>query len=73
MSFPKTCSECGGDQLSWACHPIKLTDVVDGRLRMHEIGVEFYLGCDECSATLDTRTGDEIANILNLLPKLIRS
>ena len=55
------CPECGSNQLSWFCHPHNKSDVVDGRLRMHDVGVNFVLGCDECSETVQVVSGDQIA------------
>ena len=58
------CPECGSNQLSWFCHPHNKSDVVDGRLRMHDVGVKFVLGCDECSETVQVVSGDQIAERL---------
>jgi hypothetical protein len=64
MNLIKKCSECGSTDLSWLCQPKNLGGVVDGRLRMHEIGVEFFLGCNFCSETLQILSGDNVAEIL---------
>lgn len=56
-----TCPECGSRQLSWFCSTHNTSGVVDGRLRMHDIGVNFVLGCNECSETVRVVSGDQIA------------
>lgn len=55
------CRHCRGRSLTWQAHPVNKGSVVDGRICMREIAVEFFLGCDECSETLHTLTGDEVA------------
>ena len=59
--MPTTCPECGSAQLSWFCSTHNKSDVVDGRLRVHDVGVNFVLGCDECSETVQVVTADKIA------------
>ena len=56
-----TCPECGSRHLSWFCSTHNTSGVVDGRLRMHDVGVQFVLGCDECSETVQVVSGDKIA------------
>ena len=55
------CPECGSTQLTWFCSAHNKSNVVDGRLRMHDVGVNFVLGCDECSETVQVMTADKIA------------
>lgn len=38
---------------------------MDGRLRMHDVGIIGYLGCEECGETIRTFTQDEIEAMLN--------
>ena len=64
MTKIKNCKNCGSHILSWHCGTQNNSGVVDGRLRMHEIGVIFYLGCDECSETLSIINGDKVAEIM---------
>lgn len=59
--MPTTCPECGSTQLSWFCSTYNKSDVIDGRLRVHDVGVNFVLGCDECSETVQVVSGDKIA------------
>ena len=56
------CPECGSTQLSWFCSTHNKSDVVDGRLRLHDVGVNFVLGCDECSETVQVVSGEKIAD-----------
>jgi hypothetical protein len=51
--------------LTWHADVRNYGGVQDGRLKMNEIGPIFYLGCDECSATLKIVDGDAIANEMN--------
>lgn len=46
------CPECGVQELTWAAGPVKKDAIADGRLRMYDVGTQFYLGCDSCSETL---------------------
>lgn len=64
-NIPKICKNCQSDQLSWFCQPNTTSGVVDGRLKMSEIDVIFFLGCGECSETLKIVKGDDVAEYLN--------
>ena len=59
------CKCCGSTDLSWNCFQKNLSDVQDGRLRLHDVGTGFYLGCNECSETLGVVDGDDVARILD--------
>lgn len=61
----KQCPECKSKDLEWSCGTQKISDVVDGRLTMHDVGVIFFLGCNECSETVAVVDGDKIAGMLN--------
>lgn len=65
MNKVTQCSECGSTDLKWRCGQKNLSGVVDGRLRMHEVGTEFYLGCEFCNETLQVVDGDKVAVFLN--------
>lgn len=65
MNIPSTCPACGGNNLEWGCHPINHGGVQDGRIRMSEVGVQFALGCVNCSETVARITGDQAAAILD--------
>ena len=58
------CKNCGSEKLSWHCGKRGTDGIQDGRFRMHEVHVTFFLGCDECSETLKYASGDEIASFL---------
>jgi hypothetical protein len=59
------CSACGSKSLKWHCGQKNLSGVQDGLFRMHEVGTEFYLGCEACSETLQVVSGDQVAEHLN--------
>jgi hypothetical protein len=59
------CQECGSVDLQWHCSIVNNSDVQQGRLRSHDMGVLFFLGCNECSATVQRSSGDQIARRLN--------
>jgi hypothetical protein len=46
------CPECGEEKLAWAAAMVKLNPIVDGRLTMRDVEVQFYIGCGHCSETL---------------------
>lgn len=50
----ETCPECGSDYLVWDVCTHAATSAGDGRLRLNEIGIRFFLGCQSCSHTLRT-------------------
>ena len=54
------CKECTSSDLGWRVAPESKSSVVDGRLRMHDISVIAYLGCNSCSATLKVISSDDI-------------
>lgn len=58
------CTNCESTELSWFAHPIKSTEVQDGRLRASDVTTAFFLGCDECSETLKQVHPDIIAALL---------
>lgn len=46
--------ECGSTHLSWDSRNKAPAGVPEGRLRTNEVDCEFFLGCDDCSETVDT-------------------
>ena len=62
---PTICPNCGGDELTWDAGPTTTSGIVDGRLCMHDIVVQFWLGCDWCSETIAHRGLDDVLAILN--------
>jgi hypothetical protein len=58
------CTACGSQNLTWHCQPQNRGGAQDGLLKINEIGVTFFLGCDECSETLLLVQGDEVAERL---------
>lgn len=63
------CPECESQRLAWGYSPTKNTDVVDGRLRLGEVGVAFYLHCEECSETLAVVDAEYVARFLSALAR----
>jgi hypothetical protein len=62
-----SCGECGSRKLTWHCQAENRGGVQDGRIKMHEVGVIFFLGCDECSATVRAIDGDVVAVALTAI------
>ena len=48
MEYPN----CSGTDLKWTADKVNRSLVQDGRFRMHDIGIIFVLGCEECSETI---------------------
>lgn len=59
------CPNCESEDLRWHVDRRGPIDVVDGRLRMSEIQVIAYLGCEECGETCRVIEEHEIENMLN--------
>ncbi len=64
------CPECDTLGLRWFLHLGKRTQVGDGRLSVHDVGINFVLGCEECSATVrvvdvNSAEGDRLMGLLN--------
>ena len=65
MENPIKCPECGSSDGSWHCKAVNKSSVVDGRLRMHDMDVEFFRGCNECSWTIIVMSGDRMCELIN--------
>lgn len=59
------CPNCDGSRFTWDCTTKNNSDVVDGRLRLHDVGIVFYQGCDDCSETVQMLSGEKVAALLN--------
>lgn len=59
------CPKCESTDIEWNCAQVTNSGVVDGRLRMHDVSTVFYLGCNNCSETLRTISGDDVAQSMN--------
>lgn len=59
------CQECGSVDLQWHCSIVNNSEVQQGRQRSHDMSVLFFLGCNDCSATVQRASGDQIARRLN--------
>lgn len=55
------CKHCESTSLSWNTSIRSTVNAPDGKLRAHEMECVFYLGCDYCSATLQTVRADDVA------------
>lgn len=55
------CSNCGSADLAWSCMQTNRSGIADGRLRMHDVSTSFVYSCNECSETLRTASGDQVA------------
>ena len=59
------CQECGSVDLQWHCSIVNNSEVQQGRQRTHDMSVLFLLACNDCSATVQRASGDQIARRLN--------
>lgn len=57
------CKECGSKSVTW--HVGKKSRIPDGKLRMHDVVIFFYLGCDYCSETLKSISENAFMNKVN--------
>lgn len=64
LSMPEACKHCGGTEFEWFVHQRAASEVVDGRLRTHDVQCSFVLGCLDCSETLMVVAADKIAGML---------
>lgn len=55
------CKECGSTAFTWHCTQTNRNSIPDGRLRMHDVNTRFFYSCDDCSETVRTAEGDEVA------------
>ena len=55
---------CENPDLKWFPYIENNSGVQDGRLRIHDLSVSFFLGCECCSATVKTIDGYEAATLL---------
>lgn len=62
------CPECGSNDTEWHCTQTTTSGVMDGRLRMSEVTTIFFLGCNSCSETIRTMSGDEVARMMTDAP-----
>lgn len=63
----KQCKECGSDEISWENLLTNTNGIQDGKLRMHDIGIVYYLACNYCGETLAHATSSEVLSELNSL------
>jgi hypothetical protein len=59
------CKECGSTHLTWQTSIINRSNVQQGRLNTSDVECLFFLGCDECSETLQTISADNVAGLMN--------
>ncbi|QDV59045.1 hypothetical protein Mal33_50700 [Rosistilla oblonga] len=64
MVTRRRCPECDGDNLEWGDSMRNTSGVVDGRLRMHDVACEFFLGCCDCSETVLVVAAGDVAAFL---------
>lgn len=59
------CPECESSLLSWGMSPEVIGGFSDGQLYASEVQTLFILGCDECSATVQTLRPEEVTTLLS--------
>lgn len=65
IKYPKSCPACGGSSLTWDTNNVTYSGVQNGRLKTNEVTCLFFLGCDECSATVFMINADMVTKALN--------
>lgn len=65
----KTCPTCDSPHITWDIGKRSGGGIADGRLRIHDIAVELYLGCETCSETIRILREDEALCSINSLLK----
>lgn len=66
------CPGCDSPELEWFVSTRNTSGVVDGRLRLNEVGVDLVLGCKECSMTVrvvDAQSNDGM-KLLDYIPPM---
>lgn len=59
------CKDCGSTHFTWQTSIINRSNVQQGRLNTSDVECLFFLGCDECSETLQTISADKVAILMN--------
>lgn len=59
------CPECGSLEITWHSDAKNNGSSQDGLIKMDEVTPIFFLGCNECSKTINVVTGDDVAVILS--------
>lgn len=62
-----TCKECGSKDLTWQTSNIVENGIQQGRLKTEDVTCVFFLGCNECSETLEILQADRVAEFMNEL------
>ena len=63
------CPECESHRLAWGFSPRNHGPAGDGRIRLSEVGVDFYLHCEECSETLAVVDAEYVAQFLSAMAR----
>lgn len=65
------CKNCGSEKSTWATHIVNPSGVVNGRLMVSDLSIQYVLGCDTCSETLRVTDVDpSLARIRSLIDEL---
>lgn len=59
------CRHCHSWDVTWEVAKTNLSNVQDGRLCMHDVGISFFLACNTCSETLAWATEAEFLDKFN--------
>lgn len=65
VQIPSKCSFCRSTNLSWNMRPVGAAGIQDGRHKLNEINVLFWIGCNHCSETLYRVGEDQMLGMLN--------
>ena len=59
------CPECGWSDLTWDMTMRGSDGIQDGRHKANEMRAGFFLGCDNCSATVQLASESQVLGLLN--------
>lgn len=59
------CNDCGSDDLEWFSKTHTNSGVQDGILCLGEVTTIYFLGCNNCSETLQLMNEDQMLTFIN--------
>lgn len=67
MKLKDHCNNCGSDNVMWHQALTVPNGIQQNRLNTHDIVPIFYLGCEDCSETIQTISEGSFMRIVNAL------
>lgn len=65
MKLRDHCNECGSDDVTWQLALTVPSDIQQNRLNTHNILPVFFLGCNNCSETVQQIGEDSFMSVVN--------